>query len=245
MGLAPYAQRYPHEMSGGMQQRVGLARALAKNPTIMFMDEAFSALDPLIRTEMQDELLRLQREHERTIVFISHDLDEAMRIGDRIAIMEGGRIVQVGTPKEILLNPVDAYVSSFFRNVDVSKVLRASDIVELQRAIVWEAVDGASAIAPLRELDERHARFGYLVDVERRFQAVIARDGLADAVRLGRSLDHARVEDIAPFPSGARLGEILGIVARADCPVPVTDEGGRFLGAISPTQLLEILHRAD
>ena len=110
VGLDQYHARYPREMSGGMQQRVGLARALANNPTIMLMDEAFSALDPLIRTEMQDELLRLQREHKRTIIFISHDLDEAMRIGDRIAIMEGGNIVQVGTPFEILRNPADDYV---------------------------------------------------------------------------------------------------------------------------------------
>ena len=132
VGLDQYHARYPREMSGGMQQRVGLARALANNPTIMLMDEAFSALDPLIRTEMQDELLRLQREHKRTIIFISHDLDEAMRIGDRIAIMEGGNIVQVGTPFEILRNPADDYVRSFFRNVDVSRVLRAGDVARFE-----------------------------------------------------------------------------------------------------------------
>jgi len=113
VGLAAYADRYPHEMSGGMQQRVGLARALANNPTIMLMDEAFSALDPLIRSEMQDELIRLQKTQRRTIIFISHDLDEAMRIGDRIAIMRDGRIAQVGTPYEILRNPADDYVRAF------------------------------------------------------------------------------------------------------------------------------------
>ena len=106
-------RQYPHELSGGMQQRVGLARALANDPQVLLMDEAFSALDPLIRTEMQDELLKLQDRHERTIVFISHDLDEALRIGDRIAVMEGGRVVQVGTPEEILQNPADEYVRAF------------------------------------------------------------------------------------------------------------------------------------
>jgi glycine betaine/proline transport system ATP-binding protein len=113
VGLGQYAHRYPREMSGGMQQRVGLARALANNPTILLMDEPFSALDPLIRTEMQDELLRLQREYQRTIVFISHDLDEALRMGNRIAIMKGGSIVQTGTPYEILQDPADDYVRSF------------------------------------------------------------------------------------------------------------------------------------
>ena len=122
VGLENYAHSYPDELSGGMRQRVGLARALAINPDILLMDEAFSALDPLIRTEMQDELVKLQAKHQRTIVFISHDLDEAMRIGDRIAIMQNGEVVQVGTPDEILNNPANDYVRTFFRGVDISQV---------------------------------------------------------------------------------------------------------------------------
>ncbi|MGM0425299.1 MAG: quaternary amine ABC transporter ATP-binding protein, partial [Thermodesulfobacteriota bacterium] len=129
VGLKANANSYPSELSGGMQQRVGLARGLAVDPTIMLMDEAFSALDPLIRTEMQDELLKIQSESQRTVIFISHDLDEAMRIGDRIAMMEGGRIVQVGTPEDILKNPADEYVKAFFRGVDPTHVLSARDIV--------------------------------------------------------------------------------------------------------------------
>lgn len=121
VGLENYAHSYPDELSGGMRQRVGLARALAINPDILLMDEAFSALDPLIRTEMQDELVKLQAKHQRTIVFISHDLDEAMRIGDRIAIMQNGEVVQVGTPDEILNNPANDYVRTFFRGVDISQ----------------------------------------------------------------------------------------------------------------------------
>ncbi len=113
VGLEAWAESMPDELSGGMQQRVGLARGLAVDPDILLMDEAFSALDPLIRAEMQDELLKLQEKAKRTIVFISHDLDEAMRIGDRIAIMEGGRVVQVGTPEEILQSPADDYVRAF------------------------------------------------------------------------------------------------------------------------------------
>ncbi|WP_025620925.1 glycine betaine/L-proline ABC transporter ATP-binding protein ProV, partial [Vibrio parahaemolyticus] len=119
VGLDTYAESFPDELSGGMKQRVGLARALACDPDILLMDEAFSALDPLIRSEMQDELIRLQNDDKRTIVFISHDLDEAMRIGDRIAIMQNGEVVQVGTPDEILHNPANDYVEAFFRGVNV------------------------------------------------------------------------------------------------------------------------------
>jgi len=130
VGLAAFAKKYPHELSGGMQQRVGLVRALAVNPSLMLMDEAFSALDPLKRSEMQDILLQLQREQRRTIFFVSHDLEEALRIGTRIAIMEGGRLVQVGTPQEIIENPADDYVRNFFKSVDTSRYLQAKDLIE-------------------------------------------------------------------------------------------------------------------
>jgi glycine betaine/proline transport system ATP-binding protein len=128
VGLSGWEDTFPNQLSGGMQQRVGLARGLAVDPDILLMDEAFSALDPLIRTEMQDELLKLQEEQQRTIVFISHDLDEALRIGDRIAIMESGRVVQVGAPEDILQNPADDYVRAFFRGVDPTNVISSGDI---------------------------------------------------------------------------------------------------------------------
>ena len=127
VGLGAWGASYPDELSGGMQQRVGLARA-RPDPSILLMDEAFSALDPIIRTEMQSELLRLQQIQRRTIVFISHDLDEAMRIGDRIAIMKDGQVIQVGTPDEILRSPADDYVRSFVRGVDAASVFKAGDI---------------------------------------------------------------------------------------------------------------------
>jgi glycine betaine/proline transport system ATP-binding protein len=158
VGLGSFAHKQPSELSGGMQQRVGLARALAVDPSLMLMDEAFSALDPLKRTEMQDLLLDLQREQRRTIVFVSHDLDEALRIGDRIAIMEGGRIVQVGTPEEILRHPADDYVRAFFRGVDIKQYLTARDVAqdddELRLLARGEPV---GAELSLRELMERLA----------------------------------------------------------------------------------------
>jgi len=162
VGLTAWADSYPDALSGGMQQRVGLARALANDPRVLLMDEAFSALDPLIRSEMQDELLKLQAGRRRTIIFISHDLDEAMRIGDRIAIMEGGRVVQVGSPDEILRNPADDYVRAFFRGVDVATVLSAGDIASQPRVgeqAQQPGVDVAAvnAATPLNELIGRVA----------------------------------------------------------------------------------------
>ncbi len=130
VGLASFALKLPAQLSGGMQQRVGLARALAVNPSLMIMDEAFSALDPLKRKEMQNVLLDLQREQQRTIMFVSHDLEEAMRIGTRIAIMEGGRVVQIGTPQEIIANPADDYVRAFFEGIDTSRYLTAGDLMQ-------------------------------------------------------------------------------------------------------------------
>lgn len=145
VGLAGYETKYPDQLSGGMQQRVGLARALATDPEVLLMDEAFSALDPLIRSDMQDELMKLQAELHKTIVFITHDLDEALKIGDRIAILKDGKLVQVGRPEEIVLRPADNYVQAFTRDVNRARVLRArsimrklseSDVTDMEQASV-------------------------------------------------------------------------------------------------------------
>ncbi|WP_247871023.1 glycine betaine/L-proline ABC transporter ATP-binding protein [Azospirillum sp. TSO5] len=217
VGLADYADRYPDELSGGMQQRVGLARALAKNPTIMLMDEAFSALDPLIRSDMQDELLRLQREDARTIVFISHDAEEAMRIADRIAVMEDGRIAQIGTPAEILRAPADEYVRAFFRGVDASRVLRARDIA--------------------RPPDDGHpdepVRFRYRTDAAGIFRGVLAGDGASALFGL---------EAVA---ADTPIHALLGRVAAAPCPLPVIEADGRLIGVISRAVLLAALDRGE
>ena len=130
VGLEGFEEQYPNQLSGGMQQRVGLARALANDPDILLMDEAFSALDPLIRKDMQDELLELHTSVGKTIIFITHDLDEALRIGDRIVLMKDGNIVQIGTPEEILMNPSNEYVERFVEDVDLSKVLTAGHIMK-------------------------------------------------------------------------------------------------------------------
>ena len=131
VGLNGFEFMYPNQLSGGMQQRVGLARALTTNPDILLMDEAFSALDPLIRSDMQKQLLELQTKLKKTIMFITHDLDEALKLGDKIAILNGGRLVQVGKPEEIILNPADEYVSNFVQDVNRAKVLKIKSIMNV------------------------------------------------------------------------------------------------------------------
>ena len=240
VGLEAWADSYPSELSGGMQQRVGLARALANDPKILLMDEAFSALDPLIRTEMQDELLKLQQKHKRTIVFISHDLDEAMRIGDRIAIMHDGRVVQVGAPEEILKNPADDYVSSFFRGVDVSTVLSAGDIASKKQTTVIrrEGTGIETAIIQLQETDREH---GYLVNNDLTYIGIVTIDSLKDARKLGESIEKAIIQGIEPIQTDQPLNELLGVVADAPYGPPIIDDNRVFKGALTRASLLRIL----
>ena len=183
VGLGQWIDAFPDALSGGMKQRVGLARALANDPDILLMDEAFSALDPLIRTEMQDELLKLQASQQRTIIFISHDLDEAMRIGDRIAIMQDGQLVQVGTPDEILNQPANDYVRAFFRGVDLANVFSARDVASRKQTplIKKHTTDGPGNA--LRQLKELEREYGYVVDRSRRFLGVVSVESLSRAVR--------------------------------------------------------------
>jgi len=240
VGLEAWADSYPSELSGGMQQRVGLARALANDPKILLMDEAFSALDPLIRTEMQDELLKLQQKHKRTIVFISHDLDEAMRIGDRIAIMHDGRVVQVGAPEEILKNPADDYVSSFFRGVDVSTVLSSGDIASKKQTTVIrrEGTGIETAIIQLQETDREH---GYLVNNDLTYIGIVTIDSLKDARKLGESIEKAIIQGIEPIQTDQSLNELLGVVADAPYGPPIIDNDRVFKGALTRASLLRIL----
>ncbi len=244
VGLGQWIEAFPDALSGGMKQRVGLARALANDPDILLMDEAFSALDPLIRTEMQDELLKLQASHQRTIVFISHDLDEAMRIGDRIAIMQDGQVVQVGTPDEILSQPANDYVRAFFRGVDLANVFSARDIVSRKQMplIKKHTTDGPGNA--LRQLKEQEREFGYVVDRSRRFIGVVSVESLSEAVRGKGSLEQALLADIQPILADTSLNELISQVAAAPCQVPVVEEDGTYLGLISKANLLNTLDRS-
>lgn len=248
VGLDGWENAYPNELSGGMQQRVGLARGLAVDPDILLMDEAFSALDPLIRTEMQDELLKLQDLHERTIVFISHDLDEALRIGDRIAIMEGGRVVQVGTPEEILQNPADDYVRAFFRGVDPTGVISAGDIVrDNQPTVIWHTPEG-SPRATLELLNNQDREYCYVLGSEHKFYGVVSIDSIRDAITAANGktkIETAFIKDALAVRHDECLQDILQEVASNPWPVPVIDEKGIYQGVVSKNRFLRTLYKAE
>jgi glycine betaine/proline transport system ATP-binding protein len=247
VGLSGWEKSFPNELSGGMQQRVGLARGLAVDPDILLMDEAFSALDPLIRTEMQDELLKLQEEDQRTIVFISHDLDEALRIGDRIAIMEGGRVVQVGTPEEILQNPADDYVRAFFRGVDPTNVISSGDIARNTHPTYIKTKEG-SVRAAHELLSSSERDHGYVLDARRRFLGIVSSDTLREAMEKGSSdhpIDQSFVEGGRAVKHEESMQDILSIVASKSWPVPVVDENNVYKGVVSKNRFLKTLHKAE
>lgn len=246
VGLSGYANSMPDHLSGGMKQRVGLARALASEPTILLMDEAFSALDPLIRTEMQDELVRLQAEHSRTIVFVSHDLDEAMRIGDRICIMQDGEVIQVGTPDEIVTQPANDYVRSFFRNVDISHVFKAGDVARKTQVTIIER-QGVTAAAALERMKSFDRDYAIILGRDKTYHGVVSRNSLIEKLK-AKDPDPYRsafLRDIEPIAADEPLSNVLGRVAGSVWPVPVIDERKRYLGSISKSTLLETLDRAN
>ncbi len=245
VGLKANARSYPDELSGGMQQRVGLARALAVDPSIMLMDEAFSALDPLIRTEMQDELVALQREHRRTIVFISHDLDEAMRIGDRIAIMEGGAVVQVGTPEEIVSNPANEYVKSFFYGVDVTRVYNAADIADRRQVTVLER-PGVSMRSALERLHASNRDLAVVLDRDQKYLGTVTAESLAAQIDGGGEPRYADafVNDLEPVEATTPLGDLVSRSAANWYPLPVVDDQGHYLGSVTRAAVLRTLDRS-
>jgi glycine betaine/proline transport system ATP-binding protein len=193
---------------------------------------------------MQDELLKLQANHQRTIVFISHDLDEAMRIGDRIAIMQDGQVIQVGTPDEILSQPANDYVRAFFRGVDLANVFSARDIASRkQTPLIKKHITDGPANA-LRQLKEQEREFGYVIDRSRHFVGVVSLDSLACAVASKGSLDQALLEEVSPLLADTPLHELISQVAAAPCQVPVIEEDGTYLGLISKANLLNTLDRS-
>jgi len=244
VGLAQWAASYPDELSGGMQQRVGLARALTNDPSVLLMDEAFSALDPLIRAEMQDELVKLQAGHKRTIIFISHDLDEAIRIGDRIAIMEGGNVVQVGTAEDILRNPANDYVKSFFRGVDATSILSAADIARRTQINIIDHA-GMGVRSALERLRAHDREFGYVVSPDQRLMGVVSIDSLKKAARESDNpkLREAFLPDVQVVAQDQSIAELYEPLTKYPYGLPVVDEKGRYRGSITRNMMLEFLHQ--
>lgn len=240
VGLSGWETAYPSQLSGGMQQRVGLARALAIDPDVLLMDEAFSALDPLIRTEMQDELLSLESKVKKTIVFITHDLDEALKMGDRIVLMKDGRVVQIGSPDEILTKPANEYVQRFLENVDYTKVLTAGDVLVKPKTVTAMKDGPATALRAMKSaglpgvfvVNHERALQGYLT-VERATEA--AQHGQAHFEELLEKIDDPTVTPDTP------LRDIFQHVANTTHPVAVVDEAGRLKGVVHQSSIIAAL----
>ncbi|WP_158737137.1 glycine betaine/L-proline ABC transporter ATP-binding protein [Alteribacillus sp. YIM 98480] len=234
VGLKGYENSYPDQLSGGMQQRVGLARALANDTDILLMDEAFSALDPLIRQEMQDELLDLQNKLNKTVLFITHDLDEALKLGDRIAIMKDGRIVQVGTAEQILEHPADEYVSNFVKDVDRSKVLTAAHV--MKKPAVLAAYKDGPRVA-VRKMEEAGVSSIFVVDKTKRLIGLLTIDDAIKAYKNDISMEEVLRTDYHSTRQDTPLHELIAYAAETKYPITVTEEG-RLTGIISRVSIL-------
>ena len=243
VGLAKWQDSFPDELSGGMKQRVGLARALAADPDIILMDEAFSALDSLIRSEMQDELLSLQEDLKKTIIFITHDLNEAMYLGNRIAILKDGRLVQVGTGEDILESPVNDYVGSFIENVDRSKVLSAESIMV---SPVNRMVSGEGPRVALRRMRELNVSYLYVVNHKQMLIGSITAENALDAARKKqRTLQGYINTDVYSVNLQNTVGDTLQSAIESNIPLAVVDDDNKLIGAIPTTAILTAIDAND
>lgn len=239
VGLTGWGDKLPSQLSGGMQQRVGIARALAADTDILLMDEAFSALDPLIRREMQEQLVELQAKLQKTIVFITHDLNEAMFLGDRIAVMRDGRIVQIGTPEDILTDPANDYVEQFVQDVDRARVLTASNVMERPRPIVAENAGPRTA---LRQMRDAYMSAAYVTGRDRKLIGMVTD---RDAVKLVRKGETSLTSILKPVPLSVSEDDVLMDLfipaVESQLPLAVLDAQGRLTGVIPRVTLLAAL----
>ncbi|WP_343211047.1 quaternary amine ABC transporter ATP-binding protein [Archangium violaceum] len=236
VGLQGYADKLPRELSGGMQQRVGLARALATDAEILLMDEAFSALDPLIRKQMQDELLELQSKMNKTLVFITHDLDEALKLGSRIAIMRDGAIVQLGTPEEILTRPANDYVRAFVQDVDRTRIITAGAIMERPEVMLSPQDGPALAVERMREAG---ASTLIVTDASRRFRGVVRIDDALALVRENKhSLEDAILTDVPTTTADTPIAKLVPVAAGTRIPIAVLSEDQTVLGIVGRASIL-------
>ncbi|MCC5954429.1 MAG: betaine/proline/choline family ABC transporter ATP-binding protein [Acidimicrobiia bacterium] len=239
VGLAPYALAAPHELSGGMQQRVGLARALASDPDILLMDEAFSALDPLIRRQMQDELMTLQEKLHKTILFITHDLNEALRVGNRVCIMKDGAVVQIGTPEEILTRPADEYVAEFVQDVDQGRVILVETIMHPPDPL---RLRGRTISEVIAELERSGPRI--VVDDADKVAGILTAEDALRVSKIGsQDLLKALRTDVDSTTPAANLASNYAAAGRG-LPIPVL-EGRKLVGQLDPIEVLAELGRVE
>lgn len=238
VGLQGYENQHTASLSGGMQQRVGLARALANDPEILLMDEAFSALDPLIRTQMQDELIDLQEKMHKTIVFITHDLDEAIRLGDRIAIMKDGEIIQIGTPEDILTNPATDYVSSFVEKVDRKSIITAASLMFEKPTVAIFKKDGVEG--SLRKMRVSGLTTLPAVSVDKHFLGFVFLKDILELKAKGiKTIETAILQDVPVAYADSTVAQMLPFIAENGRPVPIVDKDNRkLLGIVAQTSLL-------
>ena len=245
VGLKGYENMRPSELSGGMKQRVGLARALATDADILLMDEAFSALDPLIRKDMQNELLELQERMRKTIIFVTHDLEEALRLGDRIALMNDGRIIQIGTAEEILTNPADDFVIRFVEGVDRNKVLSCQNVMMKPEQTVTVGQGLRTALVIMKDVGLSTVP---VLGKEKKFMGLLYADDALKGIKDGKTkiMEVART-DITTVEQGTSLDELISILIVTNHPIPVLGEGGRLKGMIVPGNVVPFLssHRGE
>jgi glycine betaine/proline transport system ATP-binding protein len=237
VGLAGWEDSLPRQLSGGMQQRVGLARALAMDPDILLMDEAFSALDPLIRRDMQDELLNLQDEMQKTILFISHDLDEALKLGNRIILMKDGAVVQTGTPEDILTDPADDYVTKFVEDVDITKVLTAESVMKKTEAVAYLKSDGPRGV--LRKMRKNAISSLFVLDDAHRVAGIVTVEDCAKFLEEGgRDIKEILRTDVRTVEADTPATELIEILFDLPYPLAVTNSAGKIQGVIVRGTLL-------
>lgn len=238
VGLAQWKDYYPQALSGGMQQRVGLARALATDAEILLMDEAFSALDPLIRREMQDELLRLQRELHKTIIFISHDIQEALKLGDQIAVMKAGSIVQIGTPEELITQPKNDYIRAFLQEVNRAQILKVDSIIQEHTPLI---LDPDLIQIDLKKISAQSSQFQYIVDADFKPVGVINSSDFLNVKNPNIATLKSFMQTAFPFVNLADSIETLFPLCQQDISIAVIDRNNYFQGIVNPTDLLSIL----
>jgi len=236
VGLSGWENSYPDQLSGGMQQRVGLARALVIEPDILLMDEPFSALDPLIRRQMQDEFIKLQKVLGKTVIFITHDLIEALKLGKHIAVMKDGQIIQIGTPQDIVTKPADEYVADFVRDVPTGKVLQAGNIVEEPSQLA--TMDQEPEVV-LSTMEAKAVENLFVVDSEHKLKGLVMMVDVAEAVHRGETnLNGIIKADPAVTEADRPIEQLIPMAVASDIPIAVVDQQKRLLGVVSRVSLL-------
>ena len=237
VGLKGYENQRVNELSGGMQQRVGLARALANDASVLLMDEAFSALDPLIREQMQDELLQLQASMQKTIVFITHDLHDAIKLGDRIAIMKDGEVVQVGTPEEILTEPANDYVERFVENVGRGRIITASSIMKTKPVVARLKKEGPEAI--IRKMREKNLFVLPVVGTDGQFLGEVSLKDVVNLRKQGiKEIDSVVTSEVPSVLESTTVEDMLTLLPKIKQVIPVVSDSNKLLGVVSPSSII-------